>query len=221
MSGTSDDKRMLNEILPDPTRAAADEDAGGPRARTADHLKRILAASLTLKLATDAAACGHKPQIPEPPHQQPPPSYGVVDPVPPPPTIPGPREAPLVAPARLDGGGTAFLVTATNFTLAPIRILPDGLCRMRIDGSPEAVAGGGSGGAQSVAPGETWRELVKLVSTPRDPSGRRPPNPQPFMASIYREVHVQLSPGSHAIEFNCGRDWSDQIRFDWPGSDPD
>jgi hypothetical protein len=93
------DKGLLNEVLPDPRQAVDDLAAGGPRSRTAEHLKRILAAAgagLALEAAcvvhSDDAATQTKPipqtapqGDPPPPPPPPPPEpggYGVVDPMP-------------------------------------------------------------------------------------------------------------------------------------------
>jgi hypothetical protein len=92
-------KRLLNEVLPDPTDGVDELERKGPRQRTSDHLKRLLAAA---GLALGAPAYGdatpppqNKPgdtkpgdkkppdnKKPEPPPQPPPPRYDVVDPVP-------------------------------------------------------------------------------------------------------------------------------------------
>lgn len=84
MTKKPDDKGMLNELLPDPTRTAAELSEGTPRSRTVDHLKRILAAGLTLQLAGDVASCGSAPGDTQKPKEPAPSSYGVVDPIPPP-----------------------------------------------------------------------------------------------------------------------------------------
>ena len=39
---SDDEKKLQNEILPDPSQAETDLTAGGPRRRTIEHLKRIL-----------------------------------------------------------------------------------------------------------------------------------------------------------------------------------
>jgi hypothetical protein len=83
-----DEKRLLNEILPDPERAAEELSSGGPRKRTAEHLKRILAMSLVGPVvAGSMAQDGKATQNPPPPPPRPP-AFGVVDPVPPPPPAP-------------------------------------------------------------------------------------------------------------------------------------
>ena len=105
MSGDERDRRkgMANEILPDPSQAKHDLAEGGPRGRTIEHLKRILAAAaLTVaasgctpsggaadKKAGDAGTKEAAPDgrsVPPPPPQPPPPivdpGYGVVDPLP-------------------------------------------------------------------------------------------------------------------------------------------
>jgi PEGA domain len=94
-----DDKGLMNEVLPDPTRGAGER--GTPRERTAGHLKRLLAAGLALapglvhadtttpggKKPGDAGAAkpdDAKGKPPQPPQQPQQPSYDVVDPIPPP-----------------------------------------------------------------------------------------------------------------------------------------
>jgi hypothetical protein len=98
---SDDEKKLQNEILPDPSQAETDLTAGGPRRRTIEHLKRILATAGTgLALQGPAVACAQdagspggatsKPadagrqDRPTPPPTPPPepPSYGVVDPIP-------------------------------------------------------------------------------------------------------------------------------------------
>jgi hypothetical protein len=88
-------KKLLNEILPDPKQAERDLQKGSPRARTAEHLKRIVAAAAALQLGTavadnsvpgDKGKNGNKPPDAQKPPERPPepPGYGVVDPMPPP-----------------------------------------------------------------------------------------------------------------------------------------
>src|SRR5579859_5118546 len=91
-----DDKKLLNEVLPDPKQAKDDLARGSPRDRTSQHLKRILAAGVAAlgmgglaradtstppggKNPTDGKQ-GDKPPVPKPP--VPDPGYRVVDPVP-------------------------------------------------------------------------------------------------------------------------------------------
>lgn len=103
MTEHRDHKRLLNEVLPDSKRAT-EREGGTPRARTAEHLRRIMAAGLVLQLSGDLAGCGSAdpPKPPEPAVQQPQPprvssgregeaspspgsvGYGVVDALPPP-----------------------------------------------------------------------------------------------------------------------------------------
>jgi hypothetical protein len=75
MSKQKNRKTLLNEKLPDPKSATADLAAGDPRGRTAAHLKRILAASLSLPLAAGVTSCSII-------------GYQVVDPIPPPAVLP-------------------------------------------------------------------------------------------------------------------------------------
>jgi len=115
-------KGLANEMLPDPSQAEDDLAAGGPRGRTIDHLKRILAAAgagLALQGSAVLGAEGSAPsggaardkgsdtsgkgspaadQPPPPPPPPPtlppePPGYGVVDPLPPSDRIPRPVPA--------------------------------------------------------------------------------------------------------------------------------
>jgi PEGA domain len=51
-----DDKKMLNELLPDPKQAEEDLARGGPRDRTRAHLKRIVAAGLAMAAVGGGAA---------------------------------------------------------------------------------------------------------------------------------------------------------------------
>jgi glyoxylase-like metal-dependent hydrolase (beta-lactamase superfamily II) len=109
----------------------------------------------------------------------------------------------------------AFVVTATNLTAGTLMVLPDGRCAARIDGKDVDRGGfGGSGGAQRVAPGSTWQEVIRLVVSPR--SGRRPANPGLGSVAGNWSLPVQISPGPHRIAFACGGDWSDEINFTWP-----
>lgn len=111
MSGGNDErdqraKGLANEILPDPSQAEDDLAAGGPRGRTVEHLKRILAAAgaaVTLqgavavvvaaegctpsggaaeKKASDAGSKDGGQPAPPPTRPPEPPGYGVVDPIP-------------------------------------------------------------------------------------------------------------------------------------------
>ena len=90
-----DDKRLMNEVLPDPTRVAG---RGTPRERIADHMKRLLAAAgLALAPAialADTTVPDGKGNAKPPEQKKPdgdkkpdapqsdPPGYVVVDPVP-------------------------------------------------------------------------------------------------------------------------------------------
>jgi hypothetical protein len=88
------DKKLLNEVLPDPQQAERDLRTGSPRDRTRAHLKRIVAAAAALQLGTawadNTIPGGDKPkndkgkQTKKEPRPPDPPSYGVVDPMPPP-----------------------------------------------------------------------------------------------------------------------------------------
>jgi hypothetical protein len=80
-------KRLLNEVLPDPERAAAELSAGGPRKRTAEHLKRIL--TLSLMGAAGTMPHGTEAMPASKPRQERPP-FRVVDSLPPPPVPPTP-----------------------------------------------------------------------------------------------------------------------------------
>jgi hypothetical protein len=83
-------KKLLNEVLPDPTLKSV----GSPRERTKAHLGRIVAAAAALQLGTavadntvpgDKGKDGKDKQTQGTPQKPPePPSYGVVDPMPPP-----------------------------------------------------------------------------------------------------------------------------------------
>ncbi len=91
-------KGLANEILPDPSQAEQDLAAGGPRGRTVEHLKRILAAATLAfaaegcttpsggapeKKGSDPGSQGGGPPTPPPPPRLPEPAgYGVVDPLP-------------------------------------------------------------------------------------------------------------------------------------------
>src|SRR5215467_768360 len=69
MSRKSKQKTLMNEKLPDPKAAPTELSQGDPRARTTAHLKRLLAAGLSLPLAAGVNSCM---------------GYQVVDPAPPP-----------------------------------------------------------------------------------------------------------------------------------------
>jgi hypothetical protein len=79
MADKKDDKRrlkLLNEVLPKPT---VGQEPHGPRARTLTHMQRLLA--LAAASATLGSGC---------PDKSPGSGYGVVDPIPSPPTAPVP-----------------------------------------------------------------------------------------------------------------------------------
>jgi hypothetical protein len=132
----------------------------------------------------------------------------------------GQRLPPQVSPFPIDGGGAAFLIKVTNTTSGPLTVLADGRCRMRLDGGAREADWGGSGGAHTAAPGESWQELVKLVPWPHAQGGRRPASPYADRATVwaYREVHADLTSGDHTIAFTCGGDWSDGLHFQWTKS---
>jgi hypothetical protein len=113
-------------------------------------------------------------------------------------------------------GTVAFLVTATNSTGASVRVYTDGRCKARVDGTPLTFQSvGGSGGAQDVQPGESWKELVRLIAGTTSPGGQRPKNPDPYHIVGNVRMPVQLTAGRHAIAFNCGDEWSEDLPFDW------
>jgi hypothetical protein len=120
MSKKSDDKGLLNELLPDPNRALKDLAEGTPRGRTAEHLKRVLAAGLALSLSTEVAGCGSPGRSAQKPDE--PRGYGVVDPVPPPPpfVIPGflSLKSTPVANITIDGQPTGLKTPQMNISLA-------------------------------------------------------------------------------------------------------
>jgi hypothetical protein len=125
---------------------------------------------------------------------------------------------PQVVPFALDGGGAAFLITVANTTAGTLSLTANGFCRMKLDGNAEGPDHGGSSGIRAVAPGASWREILRLVTWPRDPSGRRPQNPRPDAAFVYREKDAaDLPPGLHTLTFTCGGDSSDTLSFNWSG----
>jgi hypothetical protein len=124
---------------------------------------------------------------------------------------------PTVSAIELDGGGSAFLIKATNETSRRIAVTADGRCRMRLDGDDEKSGSGGSSGAHEVAPGDTWQEIVRLVTWSPDPTGRRPANPRRDTVWAYREIQVSLASGDHVIQVSCGGEWSSKMAFHWKG----
>jgi hypothetical protein len=101
MTKKSDDKGLLNEVLPDPKQGERDLRGGSPRDRTSAYLRKVMAAAAGIALNVQGASHadvtpppkdgdkkpgdsrpkdGNKPKEPEPP-----PPYGVVDPMPMPP----------------------------------------------------------------------------------------------------------------------------------------
>jgi hypothetical protein len=113
-------------------------------------------------------------------------------------------------------GMVAFLVTATNTTKDSLRVRTDGRCSARVDGTVQAnPSRGGSGSLHDVAPGESWKELVRLIDGVTVPTSQRPKNPDPKNIVGNVRMPVQLTPGKHVIAFNCGGEWSDDLAFDW------
>ena len=125
---------------------------------------------------------------------------------------------PTATEIQLDGGGSAFLIKVSIGANQWATITPEGTCRMRLDGEPEVSPAntGGSGTIHSVGAGGSWQEIIRLVTWPRDPTGRRPPNPRRDTVWAYREIQVNLSAGPHQIEFSChNSEWSDKLTFTW------
>jgi hypothetical protein len=178
------DKGMLNEILPDPTRGAEDLADGLPRRRTADHLRKILAAGLALQLASDIAGCSSPaPTPPKPPAMAPPgqqpntrnppappwlppngPGYGVVD------MLPNPSLLPLggflsltstpVARITIDGRETGLDTPQAAIPLRP------GRHRIRLDVPAEQMS---RTFEVEIASGETLIEDRDLRKMPPGP----------------------------------------------------
>jgi hypothetical protein len=108
----------------------------------------------------------------------------------------------------------AFLVEVQNTGTSDLLVTTEGRCRMRIDAMeiPNDQHGGSSSG-QTVKPGESWRELVRLVDDL--PSGRRVPNPLPRLIVGNEAVAVSIPSGKHTVAFRCGGEWSDDVSFYW------
>jgi hypothetical protein len=115
-----------------------------------------------------------------------------------------------------DGVGAGFVLEMENTSGSELLVIKlMGTCRFRIDGVEERFGGGGSSGGVQVAAGAKWKEIVKFVSTCRDPSTRRPAEALWSTVAGYREAVVQLPAGRHAASFQCGGQWSADVPFYW------
>lgn len=125
---------------------------------------------------------------------------------------------PKLEPFKTDDGVIAFVVEATNGSPTPLHVVSYmGQCTIKIDGSIAPRNAGGSGGGRTIQPGQTWKELIRLV-TVRDPDGRHHPNPDPRGIAAIHELEVKLTPGKHAISMACagGDSESNEVEFVWP-----
>jgi hypothetical protein len=132
-----DEKSLSTERLPDPKSAAEELAAGGPRKRTADHLKRILRASLSLPLAAGLSSCKREvtPTTPQPAaaprsvnnSATPPGNSSTINPPPPPPPPRGGTQAlgflnvtsTPIADIEIDGKPTGLKTPQTRIELTP------------------------------------------------------------------------------------------------------
>lgn len=123
-----------------------------------------------------------------------------------------PRGVPLLS----ESGPSGFLIEVRSTSARPITATTFGACRrFRLDGQEfEVPSAGGSGSGRSVAPGETWLELVRFIKQ-RDPSGRRPPNPSPRDIVGNIQIERTLSAGEHKLTVSCGGAWSAELAFYW------
>jgi hypothetical protein len=120
---------------------------------------------------------------------------------------------PQVTPAFLEERAPAFILECTNTTGTPIRPGRTG-DMMRIDGQVRCCNGYATSGPQSplIAPGGSWKELIVLhaghSATARGPS----------LGAMIRSdatIDIELTPGRHTVEFQCGGAWSDENAFYW------
>jgi hypothetical protein len=106
----NDPKKLMNEVLPDPTRRAGQ---GTTRQRTVDRMTRLLA--IAAASATIQSKCGGESGVG--------PGYGVVDPMPAPPSrCPGIAETiKATATWKPAGGGTGLEITLSKPGRADVR----------------------------------------------------------------------------------------------------
>ena len=122
---------------------------------------------------------------------------------------------PLVSVYVTDGVVPGFLVQARNTSSTGLLVTTRGRCRPRIDGKVvESQDTGGSGSGHTYAPGESWKELWRLVVS-KSATRQRLPNPDPFNVVGNIQIVVQLAPGRHTIAFACGGPWSEDVSFEW------
>jgi hypothetical protein len=119
-----------------------------------------------------------------------------------------PVVVPLLSEAR------AFLVETQNTSSSDLTVTTFGLCKMRVD-AVEVPTGRnvGSGSLHKVKPGESWRELVRIVRI--EPTGQRVPNPLPGLIVGNEALAVRIVTGKHTVAFMCGGEWSDDVSFYW------
>ena len=176
-------KGLSNEKLPDPKSAPSELSKGGPRTRTAAHLKRIVAASLALPLAASTSLAQR--------------GFLVVDPAPPPQIIPVVSARFVVkspeivvvginrqAPAPMTAGSPTALAAgthrieltsasnATSFTIE-IKVGPD---RPPVDLTPPPVAA-----------------ILKVVSPAEVKVDDKP------ATLVSPETAIELPAGTHAV----------------------
>jgi hypothetical protein len=64
--------------------------------------------------------------------------------------------------------------------------------------------------APLIAPGGSWKEIA-VLHTSRSATARSPS----FGAIVRSDIFVELTPGRHTVEFECGGTWSDESAFYW------
>ena len=175
-------KTFLGEKLPDPKLAFTELSDGGPRSRTAAHLKRILTASLSLPMAagiTIGAA-----------------SYQVVDPIPPPAVLAQPiARIQVKTPMRVEIDGRSTAMASNSATT-----LGGGTHRIQVTSDSNSTTfaidialnlnASRNPGADPVP-----RGVLKLLSTANVRIDGNAPR------RITPQDSVELGPGPHTIEF--------------------
>lgn len=105
-----------------------------------------------------------------------------------------------------DSSGPAFWIECSNSSGQSMRRVGRWVQSYRLDGvEPPPSGSGGSGGPETIAPGDVWHGAFLFSNTKTKSEG----------ADAAHTVSAVVTRGRHTIAVQCMGAWSDDISFFW------